>query len=140
MLSRGGRSDFHALTTTAGGVVGFDGRALTSTDGRSWTTSTLQAPPRWLAGSPDHHTVLATELRRVLAPEGRLVLVLRMDRDGVSPANPSVHGLTEDQLDALVGDVEHRGFGHVVVHRREWPRETMAAVVASGRRAGDRPV
>lgn len=60
VLSRGGRSDFHALTSTAGGVVGFDGQALTSTDGRSWTASSLQAPPRSLAGSPDHHTVLAT--------------------------------------------------------------------------------
>lgn len=66
VLSRGGRSDFHALTSTAGGVVGFDGQALTSTDGRSWTESSLQAPPRWLAGSPDHRTVLATTERGLM--------------------------------------------------------------------------
>lgn len=60
VLSRGGESDFHALTTTASGVVGFDGTLRSSSDGHDWQTAQLAAPPRALAGSGDHETVLAT--------------------------------------------------------------------------------
>lgn len=59
-LSRGGVSDFHALTTLGDGVAGFDGVLRMSTDGRSWTTGGLASPPRSLAGSADGTTVVAT--------------------------------------------------------------------------------
>lgn len=59
-LSRGGASDFHALTVVEGGVVGFDGQLRSSVDGQEW--SSLQAPvqPFALAASPASSVVLAT--------------------------------------------------------------------------------
>ena len=60
VLSRGGRSDFHALTTTGQTVVGFDGAVRATTDGRTWTDGNLDAQPRTLAGSREGPTVLAT--------------------------------------------------------------------------------
>ncbi len=59
-LSRGGASDFHALTVVDGGVVGFDGQLRASADGREW--SSLQAPvqPFALAASPASPLLLAT--------------------------------------------------------------------------------
>lgn len=60
VLSRGGRSDFHALTTAGESVVGFDGAVRTTADGRRWTDGNLDADPRTLAGSGSGSTVLAT--------------------------------------------------------------------------------
>jgi hypothetical protein len=60
VLSRGGRSDFHALTTTGQAVVGFDGAVRATADGRTWTDGNLDAEPRTLAGSREGSTVLAT--------------------------------------------------------------------------------
>ena len=60
VLSRGGRSDFHALTTTGQAVVGFDGAVRATTNGRTWTDGNLDAQPRTLAGSREGATVLAT--------------------------------------------------------------------------------
>lgn len=60
VLSRGGRSDFHALTTAGETVVGFDGALRATTDGRRWTDGNLDADPRTLAGSSTGSTVLAT--------------------------------------------------------------------------------
>ena len=60
VLSRGGQSDFHALTTAGEAVVGFDGALRTTADGRRWTDGRLEAAPRTLAGSSDGSTVLAT--------------------------------------------------------------------------------
>ncbi|MEE1622878.1 F510_1955 family glycosylhydrolase [Zafaria sp. Z1313] len=59
-LSRQGESDFHALTTTRGGIVGFDGRMRTSADGLEWTLVADAPAPYALAGSPEHDVVLAT--------------------------------------------------------------------------------
>lgn len=63
-VSRQGESDFHALTTTKSGIVGFDGTMRTSTDGATWKTSSAGFAPAVLAGSPYSDTVLAT------TPEG----------------------------------------------------------------------
>lgn len=63
-LSRGGESDFHTLTASEAGVVGFDGALRASRDGRSWTTSNPPLSPHALASSPDGRVVLAT------TPEG----------------------------------------------------------------------
>lgn len=64
VLSRGGASDFHALTTAGSTVVGFDGALRSTADGRTWREGNLDAQPRTLAGSRDGATVLAT------TPEG----------------------------------------------------------------------
>lgn len=60
VLSRGGQSDFHALTTAGAGVVGFDGAVRATPDGRTWTDGNLDSQPRTLAGSRVRATVLAT--------------------------------------------------------------------------------
>jgi hypothetical protein len=59
-LSRQGESDFHALTATKSGIVGFDGTLRTSPDGKSWKTVAADFVPAALAGSPNGDTVLAT--------------------------------------------------------------------------------
>lgn len=60
VLSRGGASDFHALTTAGSTVVGFDGVLRSTADGRTWREGNLDAEPRTLAGSRNGATVLAT--------------------------------------------------------------------------------
>lgn len=57
--SRGGQSDFHALSASAGGVVGYDGTLRASDDGSSWRT--LSSPPEVmsLGASPDGVHLLA---------------------------------------------------------------------------------
>ena len=59
-LSRQGESDFHALTATKSGIVGFDGALRTSPDGKTWTTVAVDFVPAVLAGNPNSDTVLAT--------------------------------------------------------------------------------
>jgi len=59
-LSRQGESDFHALTATKSGIVGFDGALRTSPDGKTWNTAPADFVPAALAGSPTSDTVLAT--------------------------------------------------------------------------------
>jgi hypothetical protein len=59
-ISRQGESDFHALTATKSGIVGFDGTLRTSPDGKTWTTVAADFVPAALAGSPTSDTVLAT--------------------------------------------------------------------------------
>ena len=60
VLSRGGESDFHALTASSAAVMGFDGALRVTADGKSWTQGGLTAEPRSLASSPDGSQVLAT--------------------------------------------------------------------------------
>jgi photosystem II stability/assembly factor-like uncharacterized protein len=59
-LSRQRESDFHALTVTKSGIVGFDGTLRTSPDGKTWNSVTTDFVPAVLAGSPASDTVLAT--------------------------------------------------------------------------------
>ncbi|MGJ9403517.1 F510_1955 family glycosylhydrolase [Arthrobacter sp. KK5.5] len=59
-LSRQGESDFHALTTTRDGIVGFDGELRTSADGTAWETVRNAPKPYALAGTPEGRVVLAT--------------------------------------------------------------------------------
>jgi len=60
-LSRQGRSDFHALTSSAAGVVGYDGKELAmSADGRTWEVLTPPVTPFAVAASPDGRTKLIT--------------------------------------------------------------------------------
>ncbi len=59
-VSRGGVSDFHALTTVDGAVFGFDGALRTSADGKAWSTLSPPVTPFALAGAPGSPLVLAT--------------------------------------------------------------------------------
>lgn len=59
-LSRQGESDFHALTTTRDGIIGFDGHLRFSADGQKWKTLQSSLQPVALAGSPENEIVLAT--------------------------------------------------------------------------------
>lgn len=59
-VSRGGQSDFHALTVTRRGLVSYDGTLRTSTDGTNWTDTAAAFAPATLAGSPASAVVLAT--------------------------------------------------------------------------------
>ncbi|KQR75344.1 hypothetical protein ASF98_05815 [Arthrobacter sp. Leaf337] len=59
-LSRQRESDFHALTATKSGIIGFDGTLRTSPDGKTWSTVNADFVPAALAGSPTGDTVLAT--------------------------------------------------------------------------------
>ena len=59
-LSRQGESDFHALTATDSGVVGFDGTLRRSDDGLSWTALPAPVAPYALTAAPDGSTLLAT--------------------------------------------------------------------------------
>lgn len=60
VASRGGQSDFHALTVGPSTVVGFDGALRATADGQSWTTRDLNLPVISLAASPQSGTLLAT--------------------------------------------------------------------------------
>jgi hypothetical protein len=61
VLSRQGRSDFHTLTASAAGIVGYDGDQLASTaDGRTWQALTPPVPPHAVAATPDGSTLLVS--------------------------------------------------------------------------------
>ncbi|GAA4657683.1 F510_1955 family glycosylhydrolase [Arthrobacter cryoconiti] len=59
-ISRGGQSDFHALTSTDHGLIGFDGKLSTSNDAVTWVASTASFSPATVAGNPATSVVLAT--------------------------------------------------------------------------------
>lgn len=60
VLSRGGESDFHALTSGPSGILGFDGTLRASTDGSTWQDVSIPAPPFALALEPTSGDALAT--------------------------------------------------------------------------------
>ncbi len=66
VLSRGGESDFHALTSSVKGVLGYDGALRASSDGKTWTQPAIPAEPRSLAAAPDGSRILATTASAVL--------------------------------------------------------------------------
>lgn len=60
-LSRQGQSDFHALTSSDAGVVGFDGAATSiTTDGTTWRELDPPVAPYALTASSDGAVLLAT--------------------------------------------------------------------------------
>lgn len=63
-LSRQGSSDFHTLTASTAGIVGFDGQLRASTDGKTWVDLAGVDAPWTLAAAPAGAAVLAT------SPEG----------------------------------------------------------------------
>ena len=58
--SLGGQADFHALTASSAGVMGYDGALRTTSDGKSWVQGGLSVEPFALASAPDGSQVLAT--------------------------------------------------------------------------------
>jgi len=66
VLSRGGESDFHALTSSSKGVLGYDGALQASADGKSWRQQSIAAEPRCLAAAPDGSRILATTTSAVM--------------------------------------------------------------------------
>ncbi len=60
VLSREGDSDFHALTTSNGSIVAFDGTLRTSQAGENWQPSATDVRPFHLAGTPRSEVILAT--------------------------------------------------------------------------------
>ena len=58
--SRGGESDFHALTAAGAGAVGFDGTLRATVDRRTWSAGTIDVAPFALAADPSGRSVLAT--------------------------------------------------------------------------------
>lgn len=60
-LSRQGESDFHALTASATGVLGFDGTTLLGTgDGVAWSALDAPVAPYAMDVSPDGSTIVVT--------------------------------------------------------------------------------
>jgi photosystem II stability/assembly factor-like uncharacterized protein len=60
VLSRDWESDFHALTSTERGILGYDGSLLRTDDGRDWEELQVPAAPAALAATADGQRVLAT--------------------------------------------------------------------------------
>jgi hypothetical protein len=73
VLSRGGESDFHALTASSKGVMGFDDTVRATPDGKTWSQGEQISQPMTLAAAPDGSQVLATTEQGVLssADQGR---------------------------------------------------------------------
>lgn len=65
-VSRQGQSDFHALTTSSVGVLGYDGDLLRSGDGQDWEQLSIPNEPHSLTTSPDGQLVLATTAQGLL--------------------------------------------------------------------------
>ncbi|MGM0928979.1 MAG: F510_1955 family glycosylhydrolase [Actinomycetota bacterium] len=59
-LSLQGESDFHALTVTRDGIVGFDGQVRRTGDLETWATVKTDIQPYNLSGTPVSPVVLAT--------------------------------------------------------------------------------
>jgi hypothetical protein len=58
--SLGGESDFHALTSSSKGVLGYDGALRSTADEKTWTKLAITAEPTSLAAAPDGSRILAT--------------------------------------------------------------------------------
>lgn len=59
-LSRQGESDFHAMTVSSEGIIGFDGTLRLTGDGEEWTEVEASFQPANLSAYVDSPTVLAT--------------------------------------------------------------------------------
>jgi ubiquinone/menaquinone biosynthesis C-methylase UbiE len=70
------------------------------------------------------------ELRRVLRPQGRLLFLLRMRREGAGRFDRSKHGMTEERLATVVAAAERAGFRDLKKTCREIRGETLTAVLS----------
>jgi ubiquinone/menaquinone biosynthesis C-methylase UbiE len=70
------------------------------------------------------------EIRRVLVPDGRLVLAVRMRQEKAGLFDASRYGYTDAQVDEINVVLGEVGFSDVMTQRREIGRETITAVVS----------
>lgn len=70
------------------------------------------------------------ELHRVLAPNGLLVLAVRMRREDAGMFEPSRYGLTDTQIDEVFAALSAVGFRDIASRGREIGREMIAVIVA----------
>jgi ubiquinone/menaquinone biosynthesis C-methylase UbiE len=70
------------------------------------------------------------EVRRVLAPEGRLVIAVRMRHERAGRFDPSRFGLTDEDVAEIVATLTSVGFADVVTQRQQLGREMIAALLA----------
>lgn len=108
IASRGGQSDFHALSAGPTGVLGFDGTLRHTRDTKTWTTRDIPSPPRVLAASPRSGRVLATTEAGLLisqddgatwaslAPPETAVLAAWADEDTIVVSSPAGRIATSD--------------------------------------------
>ncbi|MHA7238584.1 F510_1955 family glycosylhydrolase [Arthrobacter sp. TMS1-12-1] len=60
-VSRQGETDFHALAATSTGLIGHEGRIVTSADGQHWTVTADDVPAYNLAGASNGSVLATTE-------------------------------------------------------------------------------
>lgn len=70
------------------------------------------------------------ELRRVLVPDGRVVLALRMRRAGAGRFDPSRYEFTDEQVAGVVATLGSVGFREAATQRREIGWQTITAILA----------
>ena len=70
------------------------------------------------------------EMHRVLAPEGRVALALRMQRAGAGRFDPSRYEFTEEEVAEVVTTLGSVGFRDVATRRREIGWQTITAILA----------
>jgi ubiquinone/menaquinone biosynthesis C-methylase UbiE len=70
------------------------------------------------------------ELYRVLAPDGLLVLAVRMKQAGAGRLDPSRYGLTDERVAEVVATLGSVGFQDVTTRTRPIGRQTITAILA----------
>ncbi|MCO7220417.1 F510_1955 family glycosylhydrolase [Klenkia sp. PcliD-1-E] len=133
-VSRGGRSDFHALAPYDGGLYGWDGALMHTTDEQQWSPRADPSDGGVLTASPDGTTVLVSDgegLRRSTdgalswsgAQQGPPLQVIDWSDAGSDVAGVTPGGVlwssadggqtwtAGDQLDAAPQAIEVRGTG-----------------------------
>jgi hypothetical protein len=69
-------------------------------------------------------------LRRVLVPDGRLVLAMRMRHADVGRFDPSRHGLSGEDVETIVGTLVSLGYREVTTKTQAGlDRRTVTAIV-----------
>ena len=132
-VSRGGRSDFHALAPYDGGLYGWDGALWQTTDEQQWSPLIDPSDGGVLTASPDGDTVLLSDdegVRRSTdgaatwsGPQGPPLQVIDWSDDGSDVAGVTPGGVlwssadggqtwtSGSQLDAAAQAIEVRGSG-----------------------------
>jgi SAM-dependent methyltransferase len=80
------------------------------------------------------------EIHRVLAPGGRLGLVLRLQREGADPLDRRAYGMSDARLAEVLRSCERAGFTSVRAEREEVGGEAVALVLAERGERGERGV
>jgi ubiquinone/menaquinone biosynthesis C-methylase UbiE len=99
--------------------------ALPYADGSFTRAFSVNALPHW----PSAREGFA-ELKRVLAPQARMVIALRRQRPSPG-ADPHAHGATEEEVAALCATLRDVGFREVDSQDHELGRETLVTIVAA---------